>query len=240
MSWSANSGKTWFSRLDRLGAALQIRGFERDAAEQQRLQRFELDFEPGAGELDRQPRSIPEPGVVMDIAVIGGADKGVDRHVFGHVGDVPAEHLADAQVAEKDRRAERNRAEALGLEQKRVARDMLAEDRRVLASLEARAADSPRDGARHHPDIAPRQQGFETGNRAREEPRLDHPKHRLVGQQRLGLAGRGDGHNDMSVVGREFEALDRAKDDVLELELRLARLQPFGAVEGDGNRRPFL
>ena len=176
----------------------------------------------------------------MDVAVVRRPDKGVDRDVIGHVGDVPAEHLADAQIAEKDRRAERNRAEALGFEQKRVARDMLAEDRQVLASFEA-ALGPPRDGARHHPDIAPRQQGFETGNRAREKPRLDHPKHRLVGQQRLGLAGRGDGHNDMSVVGREFcEALDHAKDDVLELELRLARLQPFGAVEGDGNRRPFL
>ena len=40
--------------------------------------------------------------------------------------------------------------------------------------------------------------------------------------------------------GGEFEALDRAEDDILELELRLAGLQPFAAVEGDRDRRPLL
>ncbi len=77
---------------------------------------------------------------------------------------------------------------------------------------------------RQHADIAARQQGLETGNVAGKEPRLDHPEDRLVRQQRLGLVGRGDRDDDMRVVGGELEAFDGAKDDVLELELRLAGL----------------
>jgi hypothetical protein len=167
-----------------------------------------------------------------------GADKGVDRHRFRHVGDVPAEHLADAEVAEEDRRAERDQAQALGLQIKDMARNMGVEDRRVLAPGKIPLLLADR-GARQHADIAAREQGFETGDGAGEQAGLDHPEHRLVGQQRLGLPG-GDGHDEMGVVGGKLQAVDRAEDDVFELELRLSGLQPLGSVEGDGDRRPLL
>src|SRR5882672_3481323 len=44
----------------------------------------------------------------------------------------------------------------------------------------------------------------------------------------------------MRLVWREFQALDRAEDDVLVLELRLAGLQPLAALEGDLDGRPLL
>src|SRR5215469_15970075 len=46
--------------------------------------------------------------------------------------------------------------------------------------------------------------------------------------------------DDMGVIGGELEALDRAKDDVLELELRLAGLQPLAVVEGNCDLRPLF
>ena len=75
-------------------------------AEQERLQRLHLDLDPRSGKLHRDPRGIPKPGLVVHIAVVGRPDEGSDGHVFGHVGDVPAEHFADIEVAVEDRRAE--------------------------------------------------------------------------------------------------------------------------------------
>src|SRR6516225_6933571 len=117
--------------------------------------------------------------------------------------------------------------------------NVLLQDRRVLLPDEFMlhlASCLPR----HHADIAPGQQCLEAGDIAGEEAWLDHPEDRLVGQQRLGLVGGGDGHDDMRVVGGEFEALDRAEDNVPELELRLTGLQPLAAVERDPNRRPLF
>jgi hypothetical protein len=51
---------------------------------------------------------------------------------------------------------------------------------------------------------------------------LDHPEDGLVGEQRLGLAHRLDGHDHLGEVGRHADRLHRAHDDVLVLELRLA------------------
>ena len=68
MSRFANSGKTWFSALSALGLAADRR-LERNAAEQQRLQRLHLHFDPGAAELDETSRGVPKPGLVMHVAV---------------------------------------------------------------------------------------------------------------------------------------------------------------------------
>src|ERR1700758_425015 len=84
-----------------------------------------------------------------------------------------------------------------------------------------------------HTDVAPGKQCFETRDIAGKKSRLDHPKDCFVGQQGLGLMGRGHGYDDLRMVGGEFEALDRAEDDILEFELRLARLEPFAAVKRD-------
>src|SRR6516225_4059629 len=117
--------------------------------------------------------------------------------------------------------------------------NVLLQDRRVFVPGEFTLRLAP-GLAGHHADIAPREQGLETGDVAGEKARFDHPEDRLIGQQRLGFMGGGDGHDDMRVIRRELEALDRAEDDVPELELRLAGLQPFAAVEGDPYRRPLL
>src|SRR5271165_2635907 len=116
---------------------------------------------------------------------------------------------------------------------------MLAEDRRVLTPRK-RALLLAGFHTGQHADITARKQGFETGDVAGEEPRLDHPEHGCAGQQRCRLVGRGDGDDDVVMIGRERHALDGAKYDVLELELRLTRLQPLRGVEGDGDRRSFF
>src|SRR5262249_16810227 len=127
----------------------------------------------------------------MYIAVIGRPDKGVDRHIFRHVGDVPAEHFANREVAEKDRRTDRDRADALGFQQKGAPRDMRSEDWRILAPNEVSLVFAGFFG-RQHADIRPEEHGLERGEIAGEEPRLYDPKHGAFSQQWLGLPGRRD------------------------------------------------
>ena len=107
-----------------LGTALRRRRLEGDAAEEKRFQRLHLDLDPRPGELYRDPRGVPEPGLIVHIAVVWGADKGTDRHILGHVGDVPTEHLADIEIAEEHRRTEGYRSEPFSLQQESMPRDV--------------------------------------------------------------------------------------------------------------------
>ena len=110
--------------------------------------------------------------------------------LLGQIAEVPAEHGADLEVAEEDRRAQADRAQPLALQL----------EGRALARRPAGSADPAcrRNaalrlallGRRPHADVGARQQRIEAGDVAGEELRLDHPEDRLVGQQRLGLAHR--------------------------------------------------
>ena len=51
--------------------------------------------------------------------------------------EIPAQHLADAQVAEEDRRADADRAEPVGLQLQGAARNVRLQHRRVLEAGEA-------------------------------------------------------------------------------------------------------
>ena len=75
---------------------------------------------------------------------------------------------------------------------------------------------------------------------AGKQPRLDDPEDRRAGEQGFRLARGRDGCQHALMVRSDIQALDRAKHDFLELELRLAGLQPLRIVEGQRDRRAFL
>ena len=95
---------------------------------------------------------------------------------------------------------------------------MRSQDRGILAPGEI-PLDLAGLGSRQHADVGARKQGLDAGNIAGEEPRLDDPEDGPLGQQRLGLTGGGDCHDDMRLVRRERQALYRAEYDVLVFEL---------------------
>src|SRR5262249_3090017 len=168
--------------------------------------------------LDRDPGGVPEPGLVMHITVIGSPHKSVDRHIFRHVRNIPAEYLPDIEVAIKDWRTDGDRADPLRFQQKGASWDVCTEDRRILDPDELPLC-LARLRRRQHPDIGPRQQGLDAGYISSKEPGLYNPEHGAFSQQRCGLLGCGDRHDHMRLIRRKFEALDRTKHDVLVLEL---------------------
>src|SRR3954454_4321703 len=116
----------------------QCRRSECDAAKEQGAQRFHFDVESLRPERQRNPGGVPETGLLRDIGIVRRTDEGVNRHAFRHVANVPAKHLADRQIAEKDRRADRNRADPLRLQQELAPWYIGLNNRGVLLSLESR------------------------------------------------------------------------------------------------------
>ena len=104
--------------------------------------------------------------------------------------------------------------------------------RRVLLSLECGLFLAPAR-RRQNADVRTRQKSVEAGDVAGEETRLDDPERRSFGEQRRRLRVCRDGDEDVRIIGRQPQALDRPKLDILELERRLAGLQTLGAVECD-------
>ena len=147
----SNSGKTWFSLLIAVWAVARRR-VERNAAQQQRAQRLQLHGRSTGAQLQGESGGIPEPGLVVHITVVGRPDESVDRHALHHVADVPAEHRAHLEIAEEDRRAERNRAHMVGLQQERMSRDIGLQNRRILVPDE-RPLRLARGLAREHGDV---------------------------------------------------------------------------------------
>jgi hypothetical protein len=75
---------------------------------------------------------VPEVRIIVHVFVIRRADKHVQRHTVRHVGNVPAQHLADRQVAIIDRRAKIDVADTRRAQQKRMARFVGLEHRRIF------------------------------------------------------------------------------------------------------------
>ena len=221
------------------GLTGQRRRCEGDAAKEQSAQRFHFDIEPLRPERQRNPGGVPETGLLHHIGIIRRANESMNHHAFRHVGNVPAEHLADRQIAEKDRRADRDRTDPLRLQQECAPRNIGLDKRRVLLSLECGLFLAPAR-RRQNADIRTRQKSVEAGDVAGEETRLDDPEYRSFGEQRRRLRVCRDGDEDVRIISRQPQALDRPKLDILELERRLAGLQTLGAVERDFDGRPFF
>src|SRR5215471_17479237 len=100
---------------------------------------------------------------------------------------------------------------------------MRSENWRILASNELSQVFASFFGGQHA-DIRPGEHGLEPREIAGEQSRFYDPEYGAFGQQRLGLPGRHDRHDNMRLVGREFEVLYRAEDDLFILELRLPSL----------------
>ena len=58
-----------------------------------------MQMQARPGQLQRRAGRVPEPGVIVDILIEGGADKGVDRHAVRHFLDIPTQHLSHRQVS---------------------------------------------------------------------------------------------------------------------------------------------
>ena len=93
----------------------------------------------------------------------------------------------------------------------------------TVKSLELAPDEVPLDLAglcrRQHSNIGPRKQGLDAGNISGKQPGFYDPEDGPVGQERAGLVGRGDRHDDVRFIGRKFEAFDCPEHDVLILEL---------------------
>ena len=215
------------------------RRVESDAAQQQGTQRFHLEGDAAIGELHREAGSVPERRVIVDILVVGRAHEGMDRDAVRQITQVPAQHGADLEIAEVDRRAQADRAQPLALQLEGRALGPGLQDRRILFADEM----MPRHaflGRRAHADVGTGQQRLQAGDISGEELRLDHPEDRLVVQERLGLAHRLHRHQHMGEVGRDGDGLHRAHHHVLVLELGLAGGEACGRLEGDDDGGPAL
>jgi hypothetical protein len=78
------------------------------------------------------------------------------------------------------------------------------------------------------PDVSAGKQRADARDVAGEQARLYHPELRPGREERFGLRSRCDRDQYPPVILRKFEALHRADGNILELELRLADLKPFG------------
>ncbi len=81
-------------------------------------------------------------------------------------------------------------------------RDVGLQDRRVLAADKFPLLLAFLPG--QHADVGAGEERLETRDIAGEEARLYHPEDRLLGQEGLGLASCGHGHDDMRMVGSKF------------------------------------
>ena len=206
-----------------LGAGVCRWRIESNTTQQERPQRLELHFDAGGAEFQREARSVPEAGLVVHIAVIGRADEGMNGYAVDHIADVPSEHRSYVKTAEEYRRPKRDRTQVAGLQFKRMSRNIDLENRRILAPDEfpLRLAGGL---AGKQADIRPGGEGAQPLEIASEQSRLDDPEDCRAGQQRLGLPRGLDLHQHVRVIGRQFQVLYRSEHDLLELELRLARL----------------
>jgi hypothetical protein len=90
-----------------------------------------------------------------------------------------------------------------------------------------------------HADERARQQRADPRHRAARDARPHDPEARVVDEHVGGVTGEFGGCDDVFIVFRQRDFLHDADVDVLELDLGLARFEPFACLEADRDGRPL-
>ena len=208
---------------------------EGNAALQQRDEARDVERGAAGAELDRKAARVPETGGLGQPLVVRRVDEGVDHHVAG-LGQRDVLDLADLDLLEEDRGADRHRAAVGGAEPDAQPRRVGGGQRRALQPLEAvlRLADlAVPEGL----DVDAGNHRLDAGDPLGGDAGAHHPELGVgVGEVRHVLVEAGGDH-DLLQVGGEVDRLDDADDDVAEAQRGGSGLDAGGVLEGDLDQR---
>ncbi len=205
MSRSMNSGKRWSSELIAEWTGTIRRPGMRCRRAKPRAA-TPLRYRPWhSPSLQGDAGGVPEPALIMHVAVIWRSNKCVDRHARRHVGNVPSKHCADVEIAGRIP-VSRSKSSPAGVlfQQERYDREHWFREpggpraRRILASVCPRS----RPGAYRHT----RQKAAHPARRGCRQNNLGVTTQNVVvaGQQGLGPPRRRDLHQTCAVVGGQI------------------------------------
>ena len=167
-----------------------------------------------------------------------GLDEHLDTDVVTYLLEFITSNLSDPKPPIVDCGTDIHRSEILGTKRKDRSGLVQGHDRSLLEAHEAASAFP--FTRRIHSDIDTREDGIEAGNLAGRNLCTHDPETRALGQVSRQARGHRRGHLDMREIVGQFDRFDESDVDPLVLELRLARLEPFCALEGDCDRRTLL
>jgi len=177
---------------------------------------------------------MPPARILADELVVRGVHE--DRHgdAIAILVQREADHLAHAQAVEEQRRTHVDGAEAVRMQGIQLALLVTGHGGRVFHADEVLFFGFRL--ARVDADVGTRQQGAQPRHAAGTDLRAHHPEARIGGGEAPRFLAHVDRHQHLAQVLAEGNGTHLADVDVLVLDLGLARLQPFGALEADRYR----